>query len=61
MKEKNVDELKLVQLTAQEKAHENGEDCGEDNCEHCCGELVGHEYDDSEGNMCINCGAEYPY
>lgn len=34
--------------------------CADEKCQECCGE-AGHEYDPSEGMMCINCDKEYPY
>lgn len=33
------------------------EGCDEEKCQDCCV----HEYDPSEGMMCINCDKEYPY
>lgn len=47
---------KMHNLRLQEMAHDKGEACDELDCEDCCGEFVGHEFDDSEGGMCINCG-----
>lgn len=40
-----------------EELHDNGEWCGEEKCQECCG----HEYDPNEGMMCINCDKEYDY
>lgn len=40
---------------AQIIAHEKGEDCEVDGCESCCGDFVGHEFEDYH---CLNCGAE---
>ena len=47
---------KMHDLRLQEIAHENNKMCEEEDCHDCCGEHVGHELDDSEGGMCINCG-----
>ena len=41
---------------AQKEAHENGDACEEFDCQDCCGEFYGHEYDTSEGGYC-ECGA----
>lgn len=50
------DNLTKLPLT-QEEAHELGKPCEETDCQECCD----HEWDSSEGFMCINCGAEYPW
>jgi hypothetical protein len=46
-------------MTAAEICEESGGDtpCDEDECPNCCQ----HEWDSSEGFMCLNCGSEYPY
>jgi hypothetical protein len=50
-------ELKLeLQKTEQDISHEKGEDCEQDDCQECCGEFHGHEYDPDEGGYCY-CGA----
>mgnify|MGYP003409343842 CR=1 FL=1 len=46
---------RMNELKLQEIAHEKGEDCEVDGCESCCGDFVGHEFEDY---CCINCGAE---
>jgi hypothetical protein len=46
-------------ITAQDAAHESGNPCDEEDCEECCAEFCGHEYDPGEGMLCINCGKEY--
>lgn len=43
-------------LDVQALMHEMNQDCDADDCETCCGEYRGHEFDSSEGGHCI-CGA----
>ena len=45
-------------LRAQQSAHDKGEACDEEDCQDCCGEFIGHEFDPDEGGYCINCGAD---
>lgn len=42
--------------TEQEIAHEENRTCDEPDCQECCGEYNGHEFDSSEGGYC-ECGA----
>lgn len=46
---------KMHELRLQEIAHESGVPCNEDDCQSCCGEFCGHEFEDY---TCLNCGAE---
>lgn len=46
---------KMQELRFQEIAHYRMEPCEMDDCQDCCGEFVGHEYEDYH---CLNCGAE---
>lgn len=45
---------KMKELHAQTLAHEKGVACEEDDCQDCCGEFCGHEFEDY---TCLNCGA----
>lgn len=40
---------------AQKIAHDEGKPCEEDDCQDCCGDFCGHEYEDYH---CLNCGHE---
>lgn len=41
--------------TKQQIAHDKNEACDEDDCQECCGEFHGHEFDVDEGGYCM-CG-----
>lgn len=40
------------------KCENCGADCESFVCEECCENDIGHEFDSSEGFMCLNCGRE---
>lgn len=39
-----------------EELEHDFENCDEDSCIECCDHFDAHEFDDSEGGYCINCG-----
>lgn len=47
----------MTNLELQELAHSQNKPCDEEDCQYCCGEFVGHEFDDSEGGYCLQCNA----
>jgi uncharacterized protein (UPF0335 family) len=66
LNKQECDEVKSLYLIAkgdgftpkqiQELMHEMNQDCEEEDCQECCGEFHGHEFDSSEGGYC-QCGA----
>ena len=47
-------QMRKDDITAQDAAHDSGDSCDEEDCQDCCGEFIGHEFDPDEGGYCMN-------